>query len=35
MTESQAVYARLGYQEVRRATEDGYRRIFLAKDLAG
>jgi GNAT superfamily N-acetyltransferase len=35
MTESQAVYARLGYQEVRRATEDGYRRIFLAKDLTG
>lgn len=35
MTESQAVYARLGYQEIRRATEDGYRRIFLAKDLAG
>ena len=35
MTESQAVYARLGYHEVRRATEDGYRRIFLAKDLAG
>lgn len=33
MTESQAVYARLGYQELRRATEDGYRRIFLAKDL--
>ena len=23
MTESQAVYARLGYQEVRRVTEDG------------
>jgi GNAT superfamily N-acetyltransferase len=35
MTESQAVYARLGYQEVRRGAEDGYRRIFLAKDLPG
>ena len=33
MTESQAVYARLGYREVRRATDHGYRRIFLAKDL--
>ncbi len=35
MTESQAVYARLGYREVRRATDHGYRRIFLAKDLPG
>jgi hypothetical protein len=34
MTESQAVYARLGYREVRRATEHGYRRIFMIKDLA-
>jgi ribosomal protein S18 acetylase RimI-like enzyme len=33
MTESQAVYARLGYREVRRATEHGYRRIFMIKDL--
>ncbi len=35
MTESQAVYARLGYREDRRATEDGYRRIFMSKDLPG
>ena len=35
MTESQAVYARLGYREVRRATEGGYRRIFMGKDLPG
>jgi len=35
MTESQAVYARLGYREVRRATEHGYRRIFMVKELAG
>jgi predicted N-acetyltransferase YhbS len=34
MTESQAVYTRLGYREVRRATEHGYRRIFMTKDLA-
>jgi len=34
MTESQAVYTRLGYREVRRATEHGYRRIFMIKDLA-
>lgn len=33
MTESQAVYARLGFREVRRATEHGYRRIFMIKDL--
>ena len=35
MTESQAVYARLGYGEDQRATEDGYRRIFMSKDLPG
>ena len=35
MTESQAVYARLGYREDQRTTEDGYRRIFLSKDLPG
>ena len=35
MTESQAVYARLGYREDQRATEDGYRRIFMSKDLPG
>ena len=35
MTESQAVYARLGYREDQRITEDGYRRIFMSKDLPG
>jgi GNAT superfamily N-acetyltransferase len=35
MTESQAVYARLGYRVDQRATEDGYRRIFMSKDLPG
>jgi ribosomal protein S18 acetylase RimI-like enzyme len=35
MTESQAVYARLGYREDQRITEDGYRRIFMSKDLTG
>ncbi len=31
MTESLAVYVRLGYQEVDRRHQDGYRRIFLVK----
>jgi ribosomal protein S18 acetylase RimI-like enzyme len=31
MTESQAVYAHLGYREVDRRAEDGYRRIYLEK----
>ena len=35
MTESQAVYARLGYREDQRTTEDAYRRIFMSKDLPG
>jgi GNAT superfamily N-acetyltransferase len=35
MTESQAVYARLGYREDQRTTEDDYRRIFMSKDLPG
>jgi ribosomal protein S18 acetylase RimI-like enzyme len=34
MTESQAVYAHLGYREVDRRTEDGYRRIYMQKVLA-
>ncbi|MHB1432593.1 MAG: GNAT family N-acetyltransferase [Streptosporangiaceae bacterium] len=33
MTDSLAVYLRLGYHEVDRRCEDGYRRIFLAKPL--
>jgi ribosomal protein S18 acetylase RimI-like enzyme len=33
MTENQAIYARLGYTEVERRTEDGYRRIYMEKRL--
>jgi ribosomal protein S18 acetylase RimI-like enzyme len=33
MTENQAIYARLGYTEVDRRTENGYRRIFMEKHL--
>jgi hypothetical protein len=33
MTESQAVYAHLGYREVERRAEDGYRRIYMEKIL--
>ena len=33
MTDSLGVYLRLGYHEVDRRREDGYRRIFLAKSL--
>jgi ribosomal protein S18 acetylase RimI-like enzyme len=33
MTENQAIYARLGYRETGRRTEDGYRRVYLEKDL--
>lgn len=35
MTENQAIYARLGYTEVDRRAEDGYRRIYMEKPLAG
>ena len=35
MTENQAIYARLGYVEIERRTEDGYRRIYLEKRLSG
>jgi ribosomal protein S18 acetylase RimI-like enzyme len=34
MTENQAIYARLGYAEVERRAEDGYRRIYMEKRLA-
>ena len=34
MTENQAIYARLGYVETGRRTEDGYRRIYMEKPLA-
>ena len=33
MTENLAYYARHGYVELHRATEDGYRRVFLGKQL--
>jgi ribosomal protein S18 acetylase RimI-like enzyme len=33
MTENQAIYARLGYVEIERRTEDGYRRIYMEKPL--
>jgi ribosomal protein S18 acetylase RimI-like enzyme len=33
MTENQAIYTRLGYTEVDRRAEDGYRRIFMEKRL--
>jgi ribosomal protein S18 acetylase RimI-like enzyme len=34
MTENQAIYARLGYTEVERRAEDGYRRIYMEKPLS-
>lgn len=33
MTENISVYSRLGYREVRRSVEDGYRRVFFEKSL--
>jgi GNAT superfamily N-acetyltransferase len=33
MVENLAIYARLGYREVGRRTQDGYRRVFMAKSL--
>jgi ribosomal protein S18 acetylase RimI-like enzyme len=33
MTENQAIYARLGYAEIERRTEDGYRRVYMEKQL--
>ena len=33
MTENQAIYAHLGYRETARRTENGYRRVFMQKDL--
>ena len=33
MTENQAIYARLGYVEMERRSEDGYRRIYMEKPL--
>jgi ribosomal protein S18 acetylase RimI-like enzyme len=33
MTENQAIYARLGYIETGRRSEDGYRRVYMEKPL--
>jgi GNAT superfamily N-acetyltransferase len=33
MTENHAIYAHLGYRELARRTDDGYRRIFMEKVL--
>ena len=33
LTENQAIYARLGYLETGRRSEDGYRRIYMEKPL--
>jgi ribosomal protein S18 acetylase RimI-like enzyme len=33
MTENQAIYAHLGYREIERRSEDGYRRIYMEKVL--
>jgi hypothetical protein len=35
MTENLAIYARLGYAEFARRTEDGYHRVFMEKHLPG
>jgi ribosomal protein S18 acetylase RimI-like enzyme len=35
MTENQVIYSRLGYTEVDRRSEDGYRRIYMEKNLPG
>jgi ribosomal protein S18 acetylase RimI-like enzyme len=35
MTENQAIYAHVGYTEVGRQAEDGYRRIYMEKSLPG
>jgi GNAT superfamily N-acetyltransferase len=33
-TGNHAIYARLGYVEIERRAEDGYRRIYMEKPLA-
>jgi GNAT superfamily N-acetyltransferase len=35
MTENQAIYSHLGYTEVDRRVEDGYRRVYMEKNLPG
>ena len=34
MTENLAIYGHMGYREVDRRTEDGYRRVFMEKFLS-
>ena len=34
MTENQALYARLGFEETHRGEQDGYDRVFMRKRLA-
>ena len=34
MTENRAIYIHLGYHEVARRTEDGYRRIYMEKPVS-
>lgn len=34
MTENLSIYRHLGYTEVRRSEEDGYRRVFMEKAMA-
>jgi hypothetical protein len=33
MTENIAIYTHLGYEEIDRRTEDGYRRVFMERAL--
>ena len=33
MTENQAIYSHMGYTEIDRRAEDGYRRIYMEKNL--
>jgi len=35
MTENLAIYAKLGYRETARRSQDGYDRVFMEKDLRG
>jgi ribosomal protein S18 acetylase RimI-like enzyme len=35
MVENIAIYEKLGYRETRRATEDGFARVFMRKDALG
>lgn len=35
MLENIKIYGKLGYQETRRAVEDGFARVFMRKSLVG